>query len=218
MRPREEPFVAWPGWALLGQTLLLALPVTLWWVLVYHGANYLTGLHAHRVRVHLDPELGIPLVPAFVVVYLAQPLVYLPAPFILHSVRELQALALSLVVATAVAGVGFLLVPAELAYPRCDPAAWSALLAFARQIALPYNVAPSLHVAMGCICLAAYATRCGVVGKVLLATLAVAICLSTLFTHQHHLLDVATGLALAAACKRFIYDPWRRRTWPQVHR
>jgi membrane-associated phospholipid phosphatase len=206
MRPREEPFVAWPGWLLVGKMLALALPVTLWWVLVYHGANWVTSLHTHRVRVHLDAELAIPMVPAFVLVYLAQPLVYFPAPFVLRSLRELQALALSLVVATGVAGVGFLLVPAELAYPCCDPDGWSTLFAVARELALPYNLVPSLHVAMGCICLAAYATRCGAVGKALLATCAAAICLSTVLTHQHHLLDVATGLVLAMGCKRLVYD------------
>jgi membrane-associated phospholipid phosphatase len=218
MRPRKVPCLAWPSWALLGQTLLLALPVTLWWILVYHGTNYVTGLRAHRVRVHLDMELDIPLVPVFVLVYLLQPAVYLPAPFVLRSARELQALALSLVVATAVAGVGFLLLPAELAYPSGDTPGWSALFAFARRLALPYNLVPSLHVAMGCICLAAYATRAGVGGKALLAIWAAMICLSTLFTHQHHLLDVATGLVLAVVCKRFVYDPWRLQTWWQAHR
>ena len=104
--------------------------------------------------------------------------------------------------------MGFLLLPAEVAYSRRDAGAWSGLLGFARGVALPYNLVPSLHVAMGCVCLAAYATRCGAVGKALLAAGAAAIALSTLFTHQHHLLDVLTGLALAAAAKRLIYDRW----------
>ena len=43
MRRQCEPFLAWPGWELLAQTLVLALPVTLWWGFVYHGANWLTG-------------------------------------------------------------------------------------------------------------------------------------------------------------------------------
>ena len=58
-------------------------------------------------------------------------LVFAPAPFILRSRRELEALAVSLAVVTAVAGISFLLLPAELAYPYRDPGSWSALFAFA---------------------------------------------------------------------------------------
>jgi membrane-associated phospholipid phosphatase len=208
--PANHSFLAWPGWALLAQTLLLALPVTLWWVLIYHGANWLTEMRSYRVRVHLDAELAMPFVPPFILAYVSMDLVFVPAPFILRSRRELEALALSLAVVTAVAGISFLLWPAELAYPRRDPGAWSAIFAFARQIALPYNLVPSLHVAMSCIGLAAYATHCGTVGKALLGTWAAAIALSALLTHQHHLLDVVTGLILAVVGKRFIYDYWRR--------
>jgi membrane-associated phospholipid phosphatase len=209
MRRPRGPFLAWPGWALPARALLLALPVTLWWVLVYHGTNRLTGLRTYRVPVHLDAELAIPFVPPFIIAYLSLNFVFLPAPFILRSRHELEALALSVAAAIAVAGVSFLLFPAELAYSPCDPGAWSASFALARELALPnYNLVPSLHVAMSCICLAAYATHCGPAGKALLAAWASVIALSTLLTHQHHLLDVATGLALAVICKRFIYDRW----------
>jgi membrane-associated phospholipid phosphatase len=211
MRTREERFLAWPGWVLLTQTFLLALLVTLWWVFVYHGANWLTEQRSYRVRVHLDAELAMPFVPPFILAYLSMDLVSVPVPFILRSRRELEALALSLAVVTTVAGISFLLFPAELAYPPCDPGPWSGLFTFAREIALTYNLAPSLHVAMSCICLAAYATHCGWAGKALLGTWAAAIALSTLLTHQHHVLDVATGLALAVAGKQFIYDGWRTR-------
>jgi hypothetical protein len=210
MRRQGEPFLAWPGWALLAQAFLLALPVTLWWAFVYHGANWLTGLRSYRVRVHLDAELAIPFIPPFILAYLSLDLVFVPAPFILRSRRELQALAMSLAAATTVAGIGFLLLPAELAYPYSDPGPWSGLFAFAREMALPYNLVPSLHVALSCICLAAYATRCGLAGKVLLSIWASTIVLSTLLTHQHHLLDVAAALVLAVAGKWFIYDRFNK--------
>src|SRR5262249_1077706 len=131
-----EPFLAWPGWVLLGQTLLLALSVTLWWVLVYHGANWLTELRSHRIRVHLDAELAMPFLPPFILAYLSIDLVFVPAPFILRSRRELQALALTLAAVIGIAGIGFLLFPAELAYPPCDPGAWFALFALAREMTL----------------------------------------------------------------------------------
>jgi membrane-associated phospholipid phosphatase len=196
----------------LGQTLVLALPVTLWWVFVYHGANWLTGRREYRVRVHLNAELDMPFVPAFILAYLSLELVFVLAPFVLRSTRELQALALSLFVLITVAGVTFLLFPSELAYAPRDPGVWSGLFSLARKLALrDYNLVPSLHVAMSCVCLAAYATRAGPIGKTVLGSWAAFIALSTVLTHQHHLFDVAAGLALAAIGKRFIYDYWRAR-------
>jgi hypothetical protein len=211
-RPRGEPFFAWPGRANFTYALLLALPVTLWWVLVYHGADWLTGWRADRVRVHLDVELEMPFVPACVLTYLSLDLVFLMVPFVLRTRSEMRALAVCLAAITAAAGVGFVLVPAELAYPPQDVGAWAVPFAVARATALRYNLVPSLHVAMGCVCLAAYGERCGATGKVLLAAWAAAIVASTLLAHQHHLLDAATGLALAAAGKSFIYDRWRARS------
>jgi membrane-associated phospholipid phosphatase len=210
-RRRREPFLAWPGWTLLAWTVLLALLVTVWWIFIYHGANRLTELRSYRVRVHLDGELAMPFVPPFILIYVSMNLVFVPAPFILRSRRELEALAVSLAVVTAVAGIGFLLFPAELAYRHRDPGRWAVLFALAREMALSYNLVPSLHVALSSTCLAAYATHCGLAGKLVLATWGFAIVLSTLLTHQHHLLDVVTGLGLAAVAKRFIYDYWRAR-------
>jgi membrane-associated phospholipid phosphatase len=209
MRPQQEHFIAWPGWGLLGHMLLLSLAVTLWWVVVYHGANWMTEARSFRVRVHLNAEREMPFVPAFILAYLSMDLVFVPAPFILRSRLELKALALSLVVVTTVAGLGFLLFPAELAYPHRDPGIWSPLFVFAREVALKYNLVPSLHVAMSCLGLAAYGTRGGMVAKALLFTWGAMISVSTLLTHQHHLLDVVTGLALAFAGKRLVYDRWR---------
>jgi hypothetical protein len=185
--------------------------LSLWWSFVYIGGDWLTARRTQRVRIHLDAELSIPFVPAFVLAYLSLDVVFVPAAFILRSRRELNALTLSMAVMTGVAGIGFLLFPAEAAFPEDDPGAWSGLFAVARGMALRHNMVPSLHVAMGCVCLAAYATRCGPAGKCLLAAWGAAIAIGTLFTHQHHVIDVVTGLALAAAGKRFIYDRWLLR-------
>jgi hypothetical protein len=208
MGPRRDAFFAWPGWPLVIYALALTIPVTLWWIFVYHGANWVTSVRSSRVRVHLDAELGMPFVPSFILAYLSMDLVFLPAPFILRSRRELRALALGLIVLTTAAGIGFLLLPAELAYPSCDPGAWASLFTFAREVALPYNLVPSLHVAMSCLCLAAYGSHSGSLGKMLLASWTAVIALATLLTHQHHVLDVLTGLILAGAGKRFVYDTW----------
>jgi membrane-associated phospholipid phosphatase len=209
MTERREPFLAWPGWGLLGYALALGTAQSLWWGLVYHGADALTRLHDHRVRVHLDLELAIPLVPALILAYLSINLVFLPAPFILRNRQELLALTVSLAAVTGIAGIGFVLLPAEPAYPpNPDAGPWAQLLEMNHAIVLQHNLVPSLHVAMSCLTLGAYAMRCGPLGKSFLGAWAGLIALATLLTHEHHLLDVAAGLALAWVGRRFIYERW----------
>jgi membrane-associated phospholipid phosphatase len=210
----DGAFWGWPGWRLLGHALLLGAALTLWWILVYHGADWLTARYDWRVRIHLDIELGIPFVPAAVLLYLSINLLFGMAPFVLRSRREVDGLALTLAAVIVVAGVGFLLVPAEAAFPpvgtHAEREVLGALLVFAKRVALRYNMVPSLHVALGAACALAYATRAGTVGKVLLGTWTAGIAASTLLIHQHHLIDVATGLALAWGGHHFIYERWLR--------
>jgi membrane-associated phospholipid phosphatase len=212
MTPRREPFLAWPSRDCLGYSLRLAAVLAAWWVVVYHGADYWTGLRAHRVRVHLDAELAMPFVPAFILAYLSLHLVFVLAPFVLRTRRRLQALVLTLAAVTGVAGLGFLLIPAEPAYSLADAGAWSGLFEVSRMLALRYNMVPSLHVALSGVCLAAYASQRGRVVRSFLGVWLAAIALSTLLTHQHHLIDVITGLILAWAGKVLIYDRWRTRS------
>ena len=154
----------------------------------------------------------MPFVPAFILAYLSLDLVFMLAPFVLRTRRDLQALALTLASVTAVAGLGFLLVPAEPAFSIPDAAvSWSGSVPkLSRMMALRYNMVPSLHVALSCVCLAAYASRRNGVVRLFLGVWGAAITLSTLLTHRHHLIDVITGLILAWAGKVFIYD--RRQT------
>jgi membrane-associated phospholipid phosphatase len=204
-------FLGWPGWPLLGEALLLGTGQTLWWLFVYWGCDWLTGQRTDRVHVHLDFEMRLPFVPALVVVYRSIDQMFLLGPFVLRTSREVRALSLALFTAIGLAGIGFLLLPAEIAYPpHEDPGMWAPFLVLNRQIVRTYNLVPSLHVALTTITLGAYSTHCRRPGKGLLALWGTAIALATLFLHQHHLLDVVTGLALGWACYRWVYRPASR--------
>ena len=204
-------FLGFPSWRILGEALLLGTAQTLWWLLIYFGADWLTGQRAQRVRVHLDAELGIPFIAVWILVYRSIDLMFLMSPFVLRTRPEIRGLTLTLFVVTAVAGVGFLLLPAEPAYPSQELGSWAPIYAWNRHIVLNYNMVPSLHVTLSIVTLAAFARRCGFVGKSLLACWAGAIALSTLLTHQHHVLDVVTGALLGWAGYALVYLPWLRR-------
>jgi membrane-associated phospholipid phosphatase len=203
-----EAFFHWPGWGQFRYFVWLGLAVGAWFALIYYGAEAITTLHAYRIRVHFDAELRYPFVPAAVLGYMS---LYLPlwmAAFVLRARLELRALAVTLAVVILVAGVCFLLLPAENAFPPPpeDMGMWTGLVRFAKLAALEHNLVPSLHVALSTICLAVYARQARPVVRALLWSWAGVIALSTLLLHQHYLLDVATGFVLALAGVRLVYD------------
>ena len=206
IRPRSDAFFGWPGWHHLGYFVFLAVAQTLLFWLVYGGADYVTARRALRLRIHLDVEQRIPFIPEAVVIYVSIFALIYAAPFVLRSRQELRALAATLATVTLCAGVGFLLFPAELGFPEAQEfGACAGLFHFADRLNLDYNFVPSLHVAMSVVCAGAFATRASVAGKVVLWAWAAAIAASTLITHQHHVLDVVTGLALGVAALKLVY-------------
>jgi membrane-associated phospholipid phosphatase len=208
MTVRPRALWHWPGWRQLGFFALLGLVVGLWFELIYGGADYLTSLHTYRVRVHLDLELHTPFWPQAVLGYSSIYLLLWSAPLILRTRQELRALAVTLMAVILVAGVFFLVVPGELAFPPlpADMGIWTGMVLIAKKVALTNNLVPSLHVAMSVVCITLYARQARPVGRVLLWLWAVVIGLSTLLLHQHYLIDVLTGFALALAGVRLVYD------------
>lgn len=203
----RRPFLAWPGWEHLKFAWLFSVGVSLWFAFIYAGADWFTGQRALRVRVHLDAELHIPLIPAFTLVYMSIYILFFAVPFVLRTRKEIIILAFAQTFAISLAGICFLLIPAQLAYaPATDLqlGPWKGLFHLADRLNLDYNLVPSLHVALSIICIELFAVHAGWKGKVLLRAWGMLIVASILFTHQHHLLDALTGYLLAVLVVRFV--------------
>ena len=207
MNRADDGFWGWPGWRNLGIYLLLAAALSLVWVLVFGGANYLTGLHSYRVHLHVADELDIPFIPASVLVYMSIYPLFWAAPFILRRTEEPIRFAATLAAITLVAAVCFLIFPADPVFrtPH-DMGVWKDLVLFAKWLALRHNFAPSLHVGLSTVCIVLYVRRAPCPGKVFLIIWALAIGLSTLFLHQHYVVDVLTGYLLGWAGVRLVFD------------
>jgi membrane-associated phospholipid phosphatase len=206
MSESSEPFWGWPGWKYLCFAWLVSLAGLLWFLLVYGGADFLTGHRSFRVRVYLDAELGIPFIPEAAIVYMSIYPLFLAAPFIMRKRREFLALAMTLNITILIAGICFLLFPAQVAFPPpTNFGAFPNLYHLADRLSLRYNLVPSLHVALSTICIAVFAARTRTIWKIVLWTWAAAIAVSTLLIHKHHLLDVATGFLLVWIVLKFFY-------------
>jgi membrane-associated phospholipid phosphatase len=203
-------FLGWPGLAHLGYCVGLMIVNGLWFLLVFGGCDFVTERRALRVQVALPGELEIPFVASMTVAYVSLYPLLLAGPFVLRERARFRAAVAALAAAIGIAGVCFLLVPAQLAFPpvpASELGIWEPLFRMADRLNLTYNLLPSLHVALTVVCVAAFATRAGRIGGAVLWAWAGVIALSTLLTHQHHMLDVLTGWGLALICFKYVYRP-----------
>ncbi len=174
--------------------LLSAVAVSLTFAIVYVGTDYLTGLRTPRFRMDFAFEQHIPFVPQLSPVYSSLYLMFAAMPFVLHTTIQLRSYTYRIVLLTLVAGVAFLLLPAELAFPNSSAdivLPWSYLIA--DQINLTYNLCPSLHVAYAAFHASVFQARIRLGGWT--HVWATAIAVSAWLTHQHHVIDLFVGYA-----------------------
>ena len=205
---RREAFLAWPDAATWRACAWMLAASAAWFALVFGGADAATARRALRVPVAFAFERDLPLVPAAVWVYMSIYALFGLAPFVMRSARACIALGVTHIAIVAVAGVCFLLLPAEIAYPTAavpTAGATAAIYRLADRLNLDYNLLPSLHVALSVSCVAIYATRASAPLRVVLWGWAVAVAASTVLTHFHHVLDAVTGVALGLAGVALVY-------------
>jgi hypothetical protein len=180
--------------------------------LVFFGADGLTASHSRRVVLNGAWEVAIPYWPgawwpyASVLILPALCLALLPDA---ASVRRWEH---RMLWAVAIGGLGFVLLPADLAYapePGTGLPAWAALV---KWLAGTHNLFPSLHVALGLLCpqalwVVARSHRANlavsVASRAGLAAWAALLVPAVLLTHQHHVVDAVGGLVLAFALVRW---------------
>ncbi|MEW8011674.1 MAG: phosphatase PAP2 family protein [Candidatus Thiodiazotropha sp.] len=166
---------------------------------VYPTCNWLTAQRNETYQLYLKSELDIPLVQEFFWVYMSMYGLFLLPPFVLNT-EQLKRLGKQLVAVTILSGILFLLIPTQLGFVRVEPQDlfYQGLFGQLFAIDLPHNLVPSLHVVFSAaiaLALLEGINRSHI--KLVLWIWLVLLCLSTLLVHQHHLLDVFSGLLIA---------------------
>lgn len=170
---------------------------------IYGFTNVLTEFRDFRVPVHLDLERRIPFVPAMTVVYASLYPMFLLTPFLLKTRAEVHALLKTFWIEVAVGAVFFVVIPADVAYPpNPDAGLFTPVFDVVTSLSMNHNLFPSMHVTFAVTFMTAFAR---VRLPWLFGAWGVAICASTVLTHQHHLVDVAGGVVLAFICLRRFY-------------
>jgi hypothetical protein len=170
---------------------------------VYPTMNWITSLRPAPLHLYFRGELAIPFLPVFIWPYLSMYLLFL-LPLFLMPASRMPSLGRQLIAGSIVSAVCFLILPAELGFAREVPAhaPYTAIYARIFDVDRPYNLVPSLHVifssaiALACADCARPATRVA-----LYVWLAVIVA-STVFVHQHHLLDIAAAFPIVFLLRR----------------
>ena len=209
MNPRPALF-GWPRLEELARTSAMAVGFACLFVGVYGGASWVTGFYPGGFRVDLPFELDIPFIPAWALVYVSMDVLLLLSLLVFRTWRDMVPFAFALSLETVVGALCFLALPVEVSWPpRIVEGPWTGVFQLADTMNLERNYLPSLHVAFACTAALAYSERAGWFARSLFALWALAIAASTLLIHEHHVVDVVAGAALAWGTWRLV-APWAR--------
>ena len=193
---------------------------------LYNFTNWVAASRDIRQTCYSDWELDIPLIPWLILPYWSIDLLFVIAFLICRTGEELGRLARRILLAIAIASIAFLVWPIRLGWEReVDlqiTGAWRPLFDTLFSFDQPFNLFPSLHVAF---CVLLHGHFLSHARHPLLRNLIHAwfmlITLSTVFVHQHHLIDVLGGLLLGGVCcylfttseARWHRSTTSKRTW-----
>jgi membrane-associated phospholipid phosphatase/predicted protein tyrosine phosphatase len=192
----------------------LSAVTSLLFVAVYGGCSWVTSLRGDVGTWVFAWERAMPFVPLMIIPYMSIDLFFVGAPFLCSHRAERRLFAKRVGFAILVAGAFFLAMPLQFAYPRPVPDGWTGpIFSFLHGFDRPYNMFPSLHIALRTILADTYARHTRGPLRWLVHIWFSLIGLSTLLTWQHHVVDVAGGFVLALVCFYLIREPaFRART------
>ncbi len=206
----RERFLAWPGREIAVYAYGVLTPLlTVVFFAIYGGADLVTGLHDYRVRLHMDWEVQLPLVPSMILFYTSLYPACVLLPLMIRTRAELRAAVWTLIAVTAVGGVVFLVCPGQAAWVAptdVELGPWRMLYRFADTINLRHNYCPSLHVAWAVVIAEMACRRGAVPARILTRCWVGGVAVSTMLTHQHYLVDVVMGLAVGLVGTRRLFS------------
>ena len=162
----------------------------------YGLSNHYAASLAYAPEIAFAWERNIPFWAWTIVPYWSLNLMYAAAFFLCKNACEQNCYVARLVLAQIVATICFMLFPLHFGWPKPPTdGLWGWLFDSLVAFDLPYNQAPSLHIALSIIVGAFYWTRFPKIRLPILLWQSL-IALSVLTTYQHHFIDVPTGALL----------------------
>ena len=147
-----------PRSRLIFQAGAASVLLSLLFLAVYSGTNWLTSQRSDVGTWYYEWERLIPFVPLMLIPYMSIDLFFVAAPFLCRDRRELATFCRRVTLAIIVAGVCFLVMPLKLGIDRPRLEGWmGAIFGWFFATDLPYNLCPSLHIALRTLLAETYA-------------------------------------------------------------
>lgn len=166
-------------------------------LLVYAPTNHIfNGISLFQP--YFEWEKMIPLIDWMIIPYLSLNLLFL-LPLLFLQKKELKILGLAFALSTICAGICFILFPIQPEFIRVIPNGFTGTL-YSHLYGLDNarNLFPSLHVTYAVLyflsCFYIFKSK---ITRILFGSWISLIVVSTLFTHQHHVIDIVSGIILA---------------------
>jgi membrane-associated phospholipid phosphatase len=194
-----------PAWPDRGRFLAF-LRFLLWFYLaffpVYFGAGAIAAQSGRATEWFFAWEREIPLIRWMIWPYFSIfPLFLLPL-FHLNP-QQIARLSRQSTLTILIAGLFFVLLPMRRGFAASPvDGCYRPIFGLLGSVDTPHNLAPSLHVAFGALILLACAERTTPAWARLYFLLFAVLSTSTVLVHQHHVVDVVTGAALAVLVRR----------------
>lgn len=169
--------------------------------LSYGVSNWLTSLRGDVPTIVFAWEHGIPFLAWTIVPYWSIHVLFCLSFYVCRSRSELDNHAKRLLTAQVVAVACFIVFPLRVSFARPQtPAEFGFLFDVLYAFDMPFNQAPSLHIATTTILFDLYSRTLPRWTLPLTTLCALLVAASVLTTYQHHFIDVPTGFLLGLLC------------------
>ena len=157
-------------------------------------------------------ELEIPFYPNWFIVYFSANIM-LWVPYFFLPPYRFRRYFVAQILATVTAAFFFYLFPFHCGYIREIPTEgpWKEALTFFYELDERHNLNPSLHIGFSTLILLFSRERARGISYIVLHVWTLAIYFSVVLTHQHHILDIATGILLSCTMYKLantLCDNW----------
>lgn len=167
--------------------------------LVYMGVNYLSSLRSDLHAFYFDFELSIPLIAWMIIPYSTVYIAPIMALLLCHK-EDLLLIRKTLMAQIIVAAIFYLFFPAKLGFVRRPVLGFFAkAYEWLYIVDYPHNLLPSLHVGFTLTWVLVLKKHLSSLQYLALLLWALLVCFSVVLTHQHHILDIVSGLMLSSA-------------------
>jgi hypothetical protein len=169
--------------------------------LSYGVSNWLAGQRGDVPAIVFAWEHGIPFLAWTIVPYWSTHVLFCLSFYVCRNLAELDTHAKRLLTAQAIAVACFIAFPLRISFAKPQTTGEFGLLFDALQMFdMPFNQAPSLHIATTTILFDLYSRTLPRWTLPLTTMCALLVAASVLTTYQHHFIDVPTGFLLGLLC------------------